>query len=187
MNYSEIIQALDMVWEDKPRLDILACREEAYNLLDPALQDLSEFTWNSLQEQLIDNVAELGDEDIADIEEAVTDSVGFGVDIYLSCILASTGRLVSTGHKSVQTDEVLKVIEKPELQVTIMERFELVPLILRDFAQERLEALIAQISGLAELPWELVDSLRQSILALATTTFLISAVHLENSYPAQAE
>lgn len=188
MTYQELMHALNMIWDEKPRLDIRASRDEAYNLLDPALQDLSEYTWACINEMLEEGVlSQVSEEQVDEFEEAINDAMSFGVDLYLACALASAGRLTATGRSQVDTEEVLKIVEDPELQLSILEKYELVPLLLRDFAFDRLDNLTEFVPDLLEVSWAEVNEVRQNLLALATTSFLVAAIHLGDNQSDQTK
>lgn len=181
--YTEIINALEMIWSDQPRLDIRACRDEAFNLLDPVVENFLDFSWAALSEQLTDLFAEFNEEALDDIEATVVDAASYGLDLYLATILAENGRLTATGLKPARTEKLLKVIEQEELQSAILERYDLIPLIIQDYALDCLADLAEDVPDFSDQQWSQVNALRQGITAVATTTFLITAIHLENLYP----
>jgi hypothetical protein len=182
MNYSDIMNALDMIWHEEPRLDILACRDQAYSLLNSVLNDFADYTWVTLNQQLEDLLDEFSEAETDAIEEAIDDSAGYGIDLYLGCVLGANGRLTASSYKAAETDNVLKAIEHEELQLQILERYELVPLILQDYSLNRLDDLLEQIPQLNVQNWTQIDGLRQGLMAVAITSFLIAAIHLENLY-----
>lgn len=182
MEYQTIMDALDMIWDEKPRLDIRACRDEAYNLLDSVLEDFSDYIWNALNQDLPDLLNDLEEEDFEVIVDGVADAIGFGVDLYLGSVLAAKGKLTATGQKMANIEKIFAAMERKELHISIIERFDLVPLILRDYSVDLVESLTEEIDGFAEFPWSQVDSLRQVLLAAATTSFIFTAIHLENLY-----
>ncbi len=186
MEYQRLMSALDMVWDEKPRLDVRACRDEAYSLLDRVLRDFTDYTWTALNEELTDMLDNLTEDDIEVIGDAVSESVSFGLDLYLGCVLASDGKLTSSGRKAAQTEKVFQALEQTELHTEIIERYDLVPVILRDYAGDILDSLAEEIEDLGLSPWNQVDSLRQLLLNAATTSFIFTAVHLGNLYQAKA-
>ncbi len=182
MNYAEIMNALDMIWTEEPRLDIRACRDQAYDLLDSVLSDFADYTWITLNQQLDELIDELGQDEIDSIEDAIDDSAGYGIDLYLGCILVTNGRLTASSFKPARTEQVLKAIEHEELQLEIMERYDLIPLIFQDYSLNKLDDLLQQIPLLSQQPWSHIDGLRQGLMAVAMTSFLIAAIHLEDLY-----
>ncbi len=190
MNYKELVNALDMIWEEKPRLDIRACRDQAYHLLDSVHNDFIDYAFVNLNEQISDLITEINDDDIDIIEdaleEAASDAIFLGLDLYLGYILAAKGRLTATGHSPAKSEKIFKAIETKELQLEILERYDLVPLILQDYTADRLDFLVEEIPSLGKCAWSKVEGLRQTLLALSTTSFLITVIHMEDMYSFKA-
>ncbi len=187
MEYQSLMSALDMIWDEKPRLDVRACRDEAYSLLEAVLRDFTDYTWIALSEELAEMLDDLTEDDLDIIGDAVSESVAFGLDLYLGCVLASEGRLTSSGRKAAQTKKVFQALEQSELQAKIFERYDLAPVILRDYSGDILASLAEEIEDLGLSPWNQVDSLRQLLLNAATTSFIFTAIHLGNLYQAKAD
>lgn len=182
MNYQALMAAMDMIWDEKPRLDIRACRDEAYTLLDAVLEDFTDYIWIALNEDLGEMLDQMKEDDVEVVVDAVADAVGFGVDLYLAENLAAKGKLTATGGKKASTETVFAAMEQKELHVSIIERSDLTPIILRDYSIDLMESLSEEITSLGDFTWSLVNNLRQMLLSAATTSFVFTAIHLEDLY-----
>lgn len=183
MEYKDLMDALDMVWAEKPRLDILACREQAYQLLNSVLQVLTDYTDVTLNEQISELSLDLEDRDFDIMEDALEDaahdSIFLGIDLYLGWSLATHGRLTAVCNSPAQPEVVFKGLESKELQLEILAKYDLIPLILQDYTLERLDQLVEDAPGLQDCAWAKIEGLRQTLLAVSTTSFLISVIHFD--------